>query len=54
MQMRYWQAKETKRVGMGRGKSELLTVPMKRGNAFQRTLWREGGVGQRIRRRERW
>jgi len=53
-QMRYRQAKETKCVGMGRGKSELLIVPMKRGNAFQRTPWREGGVGQRIRRRERW
>jgi hypothetical protein len=51
---RYRQAKETKRVGMGRGKSELFIVPMKRGNVFQRTLWREGGVDQRIRWRERW
>jgi hypothetical protein len=53
-QMRYRQAKETKRAGMGRGKSELSILLVKRGNVFQRTPWREGGVGQRNRRRERW
>lgn len=54
MRLRYRQAKETKRVGMDRGKSELLIVPTKQGNAFQRTLGREGGAGKRIRWRERW
>ena len=46
-------AKETKRGGMGDGKSEQLVVPRKLGNSPARTQWREGAAGMRNRERER-
>jgi hypothetical protein len=50
---RYHRAKATKRGGRGGQESEHSTVPAKRGNAPQRTPWREGSAGAGNRRRER-
>ena len=42
MQVRYRQAKATKRGGMGGSKSDLPILPKEQGNVSQRTLCREG------------
>ena len=47
-------AKETKRGGKDVRESEHLIVPLKPGNAIQRTRWREGGAESRNRWRETW
>ena len=50
---RYRQAKETKRGGTGDLESELLTVPVKRGNLPRGTPWRERAAGSQNHWRER-
>lgn len=46
-------AKATKRGATGTRKSESSIVPMKQGNARERTLWREGKASEQNRWRER-
>jgi len=50
---RYRCAKGTECSGMGDQGSEHLVVPLKRGNAPERTPWREGDAGTWTRWRDR-
>jgi hypothetical protein len=53
VQARYRRAKGTKRGGTGGQVSEHPILPRKRGNAPERTPWREGDAGPWTRWRER-
>ena len=53
VQARYRCVKGTKRDGRGEQESEHLVVPRKRGNAPERTPWREGDAGSWTRWRDR-
>ena len=54
VQAQYRNVKGTKRGGMDEQESEHLVVPRKRGNAPERTPWREGDAGSWTRWRDRW
>ena len=53
VQVRYRRVKGTKRGGTDEQESEHSVVPRKRGNAPERTPWREGDAGSWTRWRDR-